>query len=120
MVVFIFGQPFGCIMIERRDVFQAIADPTRRVIIHKLAQGPLNIAQIVEDFDMSRQAIAKHIKVLKECGMISITQQGREQVCEAKIDQLDEVVDWVTKSRTLWNQRFEKLDQFLQNSKSNS
>jgi len=119
-VVFIFVQPFGCIMVERRDVFQAIADPTRRVIIHKLAQGPLNIAQIVEDFDMSRQAIAKHIKVLKECGMISITQQGREQVCEAKIDQLDEVVDWVTKSRTLWNQRFEKLDQFLQNSKSNS
>ncbi len=113
MVVFIFVQPFGCIMIERRDVFQAISDPTRRVIIHKLAQGPLNIAEIVEDFHMSRQAIAKHIKVLSECGMISITQKGREQICEARIDQLDEVVDWVAKSRTLWKQRFERLDQFL-------
>ncbi|TCS84958.1 ArsR family transcriptional regulator [Anseongella ginsenosidimutans] len=117
MVVLTFEQPFGCIMIERRDVFQAISDPTRRVIIHKLAQGPLNIARIVEDFGMSRQAIAKHIKVLKECGMVSITQKGREQICEARIDQLDEVVDWVAKSRKLWNQRFEKLDQFLKDTK---
>jgi len=104
-------------MIERRDVFQAIADPTRRIIIHKLTQGPLNIAQIGEDFGMSRQAIAKHIKVLKECGIVAITQKGREQLCEARIDQLDEVADWVAKSRKLWNQRFEKLDQFLEQSK---
>ena len=104
-------------MIERRDIFQAIADPTRRIIIHKLTQGPLNIAQIGEDFGMSRQAIAKHIKVLKECGIVSITQKGREQLCEARIDQLDEVADWVAKSRKLWNQRFEKLDQFLEQSK---
>lgn len=104
-------------MIERRDVFQAIADPTRRIIIQKLSQGPLNIAQIGEDFGMSRQAIAKHIKVLKECGIVFITQKGREQVCEARIDQLDEVADWVTKSRELWNQRFKKLDQFLEQSK---
>lgn len=104
-------------MTERRDVFQAIADPTRRTIIHKLTQGPLNIAQIGEDFGMSRQAIAKHIKVLKECGIVSITQKGREQLCEARIDQLDEVADWVAKSRDLWNQRFEKLDQFLEKSK---
>lgn len=117
MVVFIFGQPFGCIMVERRDIFQAIADPTRRIIINKLARGPLNIAQIVEDFGMSRQAVAKHIKVLKECGTISVRQNGREQVCEVLIDQLDEVTDWVTKSRRLWNQRFGKLDQFLKESK---
>ena len=100
-------------MIERRDVFQAIADPTRRIIIQKLSQGPLNLAGIGEDFGISRQAIAKHIKVLKECGMICITQKGRQQFCEARLSQLDEVIDWVANSRKLWNQRFKKLDKFL-------
>ncbi|MES2453919.1 MAG: metalloregulator ArsR/SmtB family transcription factor [Bacteroidota bacterium] len=100
-------------MIERRDVFQAIADPTRRMIIQKLSQGPLNIAQIGEDFGVSRQAIAKHIKILNECGIISMSQKGREQVCEARLEHLDAVTDWVTESRKLWNQRFDKLDNFL-------
>jgi DNA-binding transcriptional ArsR family regulator len=100
-------------MIERRDVFQAIADPTRRMIITKLSQGALNIAQIGEDFGMSRQAIAKHIKILNECGIVSMSQRGREQVCEARLDKLDEVTDWLTESRKLWNQRFDKLDKFL-------
>jgi DNA-binding transcriptional ArsR family regulator len=112
-------QPFGCIiiMIERRDVFQAISDPTRRIIIQKLSGGPLNLARIGEDFGVSRQAIAKHIKVLKECGMVSITQKGREQFCEAHLDRLAEVTDWVSESRKLWNQRFEKLDNFLRETK---
>lgn len=100
-------------MKERRDVFQAIADPTRRVIISKLSQGPLNITQIGEDLDMSKQAIAKHIKVLRECGMIITSQKGREQLCEAQLERLDEVTDWVKASRKLWNERFEKLDLFL-------
>lgn len=100
-------------MIERRDVFQAIADPTRRMIINKLAQGPLNITQIGEDFGMSKQAIAKHIKILNECGIISMSQKGREQICEAQLGSLNEVTNWVTESRKLWNQRFEKLDKFL-------
>ena len=100
-------------MIERRDVFQAIADPNRRMIIQKLSAGPLNIGQIIEDFDISRQGIAKHIKVLQECGIITVTQKGREQYCEAQLEQLDEVIDWVSTSRKLWNQRFTKLDQFL-------
>ena len=100
-------------MIERRDVFQAIADPTRRMIISKLAQGPLNITQIGEDFGMSKQAIAKHIKILNECGIISMSQKGREQICEAQLGSLNEVTNWVTESRKLWNKRFEKLDTFL-------
>ncbi len=104
-------------MIERRDVFQAIADPTRRIIIQKLAGGPLNLAQIGEDFGMSRQAIAKHIKVLNECGMISVTQKGRQQFCEARLGELDEVTDWVARSRKVWNQRFDKLDEFLKETK---
>lgn len=100
-------------MIERRDVFQAIADPTRRMIINKLARGPLNITQIGEDFGMSKQAIAKHIKILNECGIISMSRKGREQICEAQLGSLNEVTNWVTESRKLWNQRFEKLDKFL-------
>lgn len=100
-------------MIERRDVFQAIADPTRRRIILKLANGQLNLGEIGQDFGISRQAIAKHIKVLNECGMISVTQKGREQFCEARLSQLDEVVDWVAESRKVWTQRFAKLDKFL-------
>jgi predicted transcriptional regulator len=113
MVAFIFAQPNGCIMIQRRDVFQAIADPTRRMIIQKLSRGPQNLAGIIEDFGISRQAIAKHIKVLHECGMVSVTSKGREQVCEVRLAQLDEVSHWVAESRKLWNQRFEKLEKFL-------
>ncbi len=100
-------------MIERRDVFQAIADPTRRVIIQKLSRGPLNLAGIIEDSGMSRQAIAKHVKVLNECGIISVTQKGREQFCEVRLKQLDEVIDWVADARKLWNLRLDKLEKFL-------
>lgn len=70
------------------------------MIILKLTEGPLNIGQIVDEFDVSRQAIAKHIKILSECGMIKMTQKVREQVCEARIEQLGEVEAWVSKSRT--------------------
>ena len=104
-------------MIERRDVFQAIADPTRRMIFQRLSGGALNIGQIVEDFGITRQGIAKHLKVLHECGMVTLTQRGREQMCEARLDQLDEVADWVNESRKRWNQRFEKLDKFLADTK---
>ena len=100
-------------MIERRDVFQAIADPTRRMIIQRLSGGALNIGQIVDDFGITRQGIAKHLKVLHECGMVTLTQKGREQMCEARLDQLDEVDDWVNESRKRWNQRFKNLDKFL-------
>lgn len=113
MVALILRNQMVVFMVERRDVFQAIADPTRRQIILKLSHGPLNLGEIGEDFGISRQAIAKHIKVLNECGMVSVTQKGREQYCEARLGQLDEVVDWVTESRKLWKQRFGKLDQFL-------
>ncbi len=104
-------------MFERRDIFQAIADPTRRMIIQKLVPGALNIGQIVENSGITRQGIAKHLKVLNECGVITLTQKGREQLCEARLDQLDKVVDWVNESRKLWNQRFEKLDKFLAETK---
>ncbi|MGH2624873.1 MAG: transcriptional regulator, partial [Sphingobacterium sp.] len=66
---------------------------------------------------ISKQAIAKHVKILNECGIVSISQKGREQICEAQLDQLNEVIDWVTESRKLWNKRFKKLDKFLKQTK---
>ena len=68
----------------RRDVYQAIADPTRRKIIALVAQQSLNLNAIASQFDVSRPAISKHIKILAECGLIIIVQQGRERYCKAK------------------------------------
>jgi len=100
-------------MRARRDVYQAIADPTRRAIIDLIAGQPHNVNSIAEQFDMSRQAISLHIGILVECGLITVKQYGRDRFCEAKLDQLDEVVTWVEQSRKHWVRRFEKLDQYL-------
>lgn len=105
-------------MITRRDVFQAIADPTRREIIQRLAKEPLNLNAIAEDFDVSRQAVSKHIQILTECGLVVITQKGRERFCEAQLGKLTEVVDWVEQSKKHWINRFEKLDQYLNDLKN--
>ncbi|MEO7983465.1 MAG: metalloregulator ArsR/SmtB family transcription factor, partial [Bacteroidota bacterium] len=67
----------------RRDVFQAIADPTRRQIINMISMQSLNLNAVAENFDISRPAISKHIKILTECGLIVIKQKGRERYCEA-------------------------------------
>jgi len=74
----------------RRDVFQAISDPTRREIINLVARKSMNLNTIAEQFDMSRPAISQHIKILAECGMIIVHRQGRERYCEAKLDSLAE------------------------------
>lgn len=97
----------------RRDVFQAIADPTRRQIIGMLAQKPLNLNSIAENFDVSRQAVSLHVKILTECGLIVIKKQGRERYCEAKLDGLSEVADWVAEYRQFWTEKFKSLDKYL-------
>ncbi len=98
---------------SRRDVFQAIADPTRREIINLVAFNSLNLNSIAENFDVSRSAISQHIKILTECGLISIKKQGRERYCEVKLQQLNEVSDWIEKYRKLWDGRFDALDNLL-------
>src|SRR5579863_1089683 len=110
-----FAQPNGCVYIcnrtvadklnikMRRDVFQAIADPTRREIINLLAHQTLNLNSVAENFDVSRPAISKHIKILTECGLIAIKQEGRERYCEAKLEKLGEVSEWVEVYRKFWN-----------------
>lgn len=99
--------------IMRRDVFQAIADPTRRQIINMIAHKQLNIDAVAENFDVSRPAISKHIKILTECGLVVIRQQGRERFCEARLEKLNEVSDWVEQYRKFWNTRLDALESYL-------
>ncbi|HKO81030.1 MAG TPA: metalloregulator ArsR/SmtB family transcription factor [Chitinophagaceae bacterium] len=97
----------------RRDVFQAIADPTRREIINMISRQSLNLNAVAENFDISRPAISKHIKILTECGLIIIKQQGRERYCEAQLHKLNEVSQWVEKYRVFWTRKLDALDHFL-------
>jgi DNA-binding transcriptional ArsR family regulator len=97
----------------RRDVFQAIADPTRRQIINLIAQKPMTLNAIADNFEISRPAISQHIKLLTECGMVVIEKVGRERFCEAKLDSLREVSTWVDQYRQFWNDQFNSLDKYL-------
>src|SRR4051812_26887394 len=97
----------------KRDVFQGIADPTRREIINMLAQKSLNVNAVAGNFDVSRTAIYKHIKILTECGLVTIKQQGRERYCEARLEKLNEVSGWIEQYRKIWTERFDKLDDYL-------
>lgn len=97
----------------RRDVFQAIADPTRRDILHLLSTQKLNLNSVAENFEISRPAISKHIKILTECGLVVISQQGRERYCEANLDGLREVAEWVEQYKSLWKEKFNSLDNYL-------
>lgn len=97
----------------RRDVFQAIADPTRREILGMIAHKSLNINSVTGNFDVSRAAIYKHMKILAECGLLEIKQQGRERFCEGKLEKLNEVSDWVEQYKQFWEARFDSLDSYL-------
>jgi DNA-binding transcriptional ArsR family regulator len=97
----------------RRDVFQAIADPTRREIINLVAYNSLNLNAIADNFKVSRPAISQHIKILTECGLIVIRQQGRERFCEARLQQLSAVSDWLEPFRKQWEHKFGALDDLL-------
>jgi DNA-binding transcriptional ArsR family regulator len=103
----------------RRDVFQAIADPTRRAIINMIAQQPLNLNSVAENFDVSRPAISKHIKILTECGLIIMKQKGRERYCEAKLDILNEVSDWVEQYKQFWTTKLDSLEIYLNQLQAN-
>lgn len=97
----------------RRDVFQAIADPTRREIIQLLAHQSLNLNAVANKFEISRPAVSKHIKILNECGLIEIRKQGRERYCEAKLEALNEVSDWVESCRAFWTEKLDSLENYI-------
>lgn len=99
----------------RRDVFQAIADPTRRSILALLALQSLTLNAIAENYSISRPAISKHIKVLTECGLVEIKQEGRERYCNAKLEKLSEVNEWVTQYKQFWENKLDALELYLAN-----
>lgn len=106
-------------METRRDVFQAIADPTRREIINLIAHQSLNLNAVAENFDISRPAVSKHIRILTECGLVIIRKQGRERYCKANLRSLNEVSQWIEKYRSLWNASLDKLEHLLEKDNKN-
>ena len=98
----------------RRDVFQAIADPVRRDIIDLLAEEPLTVNAVAEQFDISRPAISKHIKILTECGLVKSVAEGRERKCILIPRELSTVSDWVHQHKQLWESKLDSFEAYLQ------
>src|ERR1700744_2218765 len=101
-------------LIMRRDVFQAIADPTRREIIGLIANKTLNLNSIADNFDISRPAVSKHINILTQCGLLTIKQQGRDRYCKADLSKLNQVHNWLEQYRKFWNTKLDALGDFLE------
>lgn len=99
--------------INKLDVFQAIADPTRRAILLMLATQALPVNALAENFDMSRPAVSKHIKVLNESGLIKITDQGRERYCSLNQQGFKEVNNWLAYFDKFWNEKLDNLEKLL-------
>ena len=106
-------------MQTRRDAFQAIADPTRREIISLLARESLNLNAIAENFDMSRPAVSKHIKILEYAGFIAIEDVGRERYCTLKQEGFDQLQAWIDFFDNFWKTKLKKLESLLNNTKNN-
>lgn len=105
----------GCLFIMRRDVFQAIADPTRREILALLAMSAMTPTAIAEHFDSTRQAVSKHIKILAECELLTQKQTGREIHYHFNPEKMKEVDIWMEQFRRQWESRFSQLDDILNN-----
>jgi DNA-binding transcriptional ArsR family regulator len=97
----------------RRDVFQAIADPTRRQIINLIAKKAMNLNAIAGNFEISRPSISQHIKILNECGIITIEKSGRERYCKIQPTNLKVIADWVEPFRELWEQKLDSFEEYL-------
>ncbi|MBD3616211.1 MAG: winged helix-turn-helix transcriptional regulator [Gracilimonas sp.] len=96
-----------------QDVFQAIADPTRREIIDLLAGQSMPVNDVARQFEMSRPAVSKHIKILNECGLVVIRKEGRKRYCRADTRKLQEVIEWAYRYRKFWNEKLDALEAAL-------
>ncbi|RED26175.1 ArsR family transcriptional regulator [Flavobacterium cutihirudinis] len=102
----------------KRDIFQAIADPTRRAILVLISSSALTPNAIAEQFQTTRQAVSKHIKILSECDLLEEKKMGREIYYQLKIEKMKEVDQWLEQFKKIWESRFSQLDQVLINLKS--
>lgn len=103
----------------KRDVFNAIADPTRRSILMSLTTKPQNVNALADKFNMTRQAVSLHIKYLHECGVIKIIKEGRERHCNLEVEKLTEVANWLEPFRKMWTGKLNQLDELLGELQSN-
>jgi DNA-binding transcriptional ArsR family regulator len=103
----------------RRDIFQAIADPTRRAIIALIALHAMTPNAIAENFNTTRQAVSKHLRILTECELVKPKQQGREIYYSLEINKMKEIDKWLEQYRTIWEDRFNQLDNLLSTVKKN-
>jgi DNA-binding transcriptional ArsR family regulator len=101
----------------RRDIFQAIADPTRRAILALIALQAMTPNAIAEHFDSTRQAVSKHIQILTECEAVTQQQSGREIYYHINLQKMKEIDQWLEEFRKLWDDRFNQLDDVLNNLK---
>ena len=109
-------QPCGCILLfvdMKRDIFQAIADPTRRAIIALIALQAMTPNAIAENFHTTRQAVSKHLRILTECELVTQEQRGREIYYSLEIEKMKEIDKWLEQYRKIWESRFEQLDVLL-------
>lgn len=97
----------------RRDIFQAIADPTRRAIIALIALQAMTPNAIAEHFDTTRQAVSKHLRILTECELITQEPRGREIYYQLEIEKMKEIDQWLEQFRKIWEKRFDQLDDLL-------
>lgn len=104
----------------RRDVFNAISDPTRRGILLSLTNESQNVNALATKFEMTRQAVSLHIKYLQECGVVTIQKEGRERFCSLDAEKLTEVGDWLEPFRKMWTQKLNQLDSLLGDMQSES
>ncbi len=103
----------------RRDIFQAIADPTRRAIITLIALQAMTPNALAEHFDMTRQAVSKHIRILTECQLVNQKQTGREIYYSLEIEKMKEIDKWLHQFRKIWEIKFNQLDKVLLTMKKN-
>lgn len=104
-------------MKTRRDIFQAIADPTRRAILTLIALQAMTPNALAVHFDTSRQAVSKHLQILTECELVTQKQQGREIYYQLQVDKMKEIDQWLNQFRQLWEERFDRLEAVLKNMK---
>jgi DNA-binding transcriptional ArsR family regulator len=93
--------------------FAALADPTRRAILYRLVDSDATVNEIAEPFEMSLQAVSKHLKVLEEAGLVSKGRDGQHRPCRAEVDSLDPAIDWLEERRTQWEDRLDRLGDHL-------
>lgn len=98
----------------RRDIFQAIADPTRRAIIALIALQAMTPNSIADNFNTTRQAVSKHLRILTECELVKQEQKGREIYYSLQIEKMKEIDKWLEQFRKIWETRFNQLDDLLE------